>query len=165
MSADLHWLLLRKWNSFQHPGVKGGPTLSKEHGNLRNIHSHKYSGLSNHNSVSIFADKNGAITFTKLKKDVAPNKVRDARSSSTLRRTTGSRRANKIAAVETAGKGYRADLRQAAVARISALSRANARTAAPRKEFPAKTRGKKSVSGGSKAQSGKKEDDDVIELD
>ena len=34
-----------------------------------------------------------------------------ARSHSTLRRSTGARKANKIAAVETAGKGYRADLR------------------------------------------------------
>ena len=30
MSNDLQWLLVRKWNSFQHPGVKAGPTLSKE---------------------------------------------------------------------------------------------------------------------------------------
>jgi hypothetical protein len=39
-------------------------------------------------------------------------KVAGARSHTTLRRNTGARRANKIAAAETAGKGYRADLRQ-----------------------------------------------------
>ena len=46
MSTDLQWLLVRKWNSFQHRR-HNGPVFSKEKGNLMNIHSHKYSGLAN----------------------------------------------------------------------------------------------------------------------
>jgi hypothetical protein len=49
---------------------------------------------------------------------------------------------------------------QAAVARISALSRASARTAHPAKEYPTKTRGNKA-----KSASAKKDEEDVIELD
>ena len=51
---------------------------------------------------------------------------------------------------------------QAAVARMSALTRVQARAAHPRKEYPAKVRGKKAGKTGGGA---KKEDEDVIELD
>lgn len=66
-SSDLTWLLVKKWNSFQVKGVPEGPVFSKEpvsavdpyvpwynadeiesnQGNLRNLHSNKYSGLVN----------------------------------------------------------------------------------------------------------------------
>ncbi|WVR05484.1 hypothetical protein IAU60_002500 [Kwoniella sp. DSM 27419] len=161
MSADLQWLLIRKWNSFQ---VKGGqgPTFSKEKGNLLNRHSHKFSGLANSKVINIYANPEGAITITKVKADAKPNQVASARSHVTLRRSTGPRRANKIAAAETAGKGYRADLRQVAVARASALARSATRTANPPKAFPRKQRGNKKASAPTAA--GKKEED-VIELD
>lgn len=48
-------------------------------------------------------------------KCLTESQVAGARSHVTLRRGTGPRRANKIAAAETAGKGYRADLRQVSV--------------------------------------------------
>ncbi|WVQ69725.1 uncharacterized protein L199_007945 [Kwoniella botswanensis] len=160
MSADLQWLLVRKWNSFQ---VKGGhgPTFSKEKGNLLNKSSHKYSGLANSKVINIYANPEGGITVTKVKADAKPNQVASARSHVALRKSTGPRRANKIAAAETAGKGYRADLRQVAVARASALSRASKRSANPPKSFPPKQRGKKTQS----SASASKKEDDVIELD
>ncbi|WVQ99044.1 hypothetical protein IAU59_006176 [Kwoniella sp. CBS 9459] len=162
MSADLQWLLVRKWNSFQ---VKGGhgPTFSREKGNLLNRHSHKFSGLANSKVINIYANPEGGITVTKVKADAKPNQVASARTHVNLRRSTGPRRANKIAAAETAGKGYRADLRQVAVARASALARATTRTANPPKSYPKKQRGPKKAAA-SAAASGKKEDD-VIELD
>ncbi|ORY30020.1 ribosomal L28e protein family-domain-containing protein [Naematelia encephala] len=161
MSTDLQWLLIRKYNSFQHK-TANGPILSREKGNLLNLHSHKYSGLANSKVVSIYANPEGAITITKVKKDAKPNQVASARQHVTLRRSTGPRRANKIAAVETASKGYRADLRSAAVARISALSRVNARTANPPKTYPTKVRGSKASHFGFKAE---EKEEDVIELD
>ncbi|ODN75072.1 hypothetical protein L202_06290 [Cryptococcus amylolentus CBS 6039] len=110
MSADLTWLLIRNYNSFQ---VKGGhgPTFSREKGNLLNKSSQKYSGLANSKVVAVAASPNGGVTITKIKADAKPNQVASARSHVALKRSTGPRRANKIVAGETAGKGYRADLR------------------------------------------------------
>lgn len=78
-------------------------------GNLLNLHSGKYSGLANNKVVDISGNAEGAITVTKVKAN--GGKVASARQSTTLRRSTGPRRANKIAAVETAAKGFRPDLR------------------------------------------------------
>ncbi|WVQ78605.1 hypothetical protein IAT38_000691 [Cryptococcus sp. DSM 104549] len=160
MSSDLQWLLIRKWNSFQ---VKGGqgPVFSKEKGNLLNRHSHKFSGLANSKVVAIAPSAAGGITITKIKADAKPNQVVSARSHVALKRSTGPRRANKIAAAETAGKGYRADLRAYAVARASALLKAERLTANPPKGFPAKTRGNKPQA----APAAPKAEEDVIELD
>ncbi|KAI9637798.1 60s ribosomal protein [Dioszegia hungarica] len=163
MSGDLQWLLLRKNNSFI---VKGGhgPAFSREKGNLLNRHSHKYSGLTNAQGISMHPTKEGSILITKIKKDVSPHQVASARVPVTLRRGTTARRAAKIAAAETAGKGYRSDLRQAAVARASALVRAQRRSANVPKTRAPKLRGKKAR----KAAFGQKvgsEEEDVIELD
>ena len=81
-------------------------------GNLLNKHSHKYSGLANSKVINIYANAEGGISITKVKADAKPNQVASARSHVSLKRTTGPRRANKIAAAETAGKGYRSDLRK-----------------------------------------------------
>ena len=79
-------------------------------GNLVNLHSGKYSGLANNKVIDISAGPDGAITVTKVQAD--GGKVASTKRQSTLRRSTGPRRANKIAAVETAHKGFRPDLRQ-----------------------------------------------------
>ncbi|KAL7424312.1 hypothetical protein Q5752_001902 [Cryptotrichosporon argae] len=161
MSTDLQWLLIRKWNSFQHKSGNG-PVLSREKGNLVNLHSQKYSGLANAKVVSIHPSADASqIVIAKIKVGASPHQVASARSHTTLRRSTGPRRANKIAAAETAGKGYRPDLRQAAVARISALSRAQRRAANPPKSFAPKQRGKKAA----KASAGTTEKADAAELD
>jgi large subunit ribosomal protein L28e len=95
---------------------------------LLNLHSHKYSGLANAKVINIYGNTEGGISITTVKKDAKPTQVRSnllsfgiltdvlvqvagARSHVNLRRSTAARRANKIAAAETAGKGYRADLR------------------------------------------------------
>lgn len=101
-------------------GIEDGETEEKgsksrantSQGNLTNLHSHKYSGLANSKVVSIYGNHDGGISITKIKADANPHQVAGARSHTTLRRSTGARRANKIAAAETAGKGYRPDLRQ-----------------------------------------------------
>jgi large subunit ribosomal protein L28e len=59
--------------------------------------------------LDISANAEGAISVTKVTAN--GGKVASARKSTTLRRSTGPRRANKIAAVESAAKGFRADLR------------------------------------------------------
>ncbi|KAG9094645.1 hypothetical protein FRC06_010613 [Ceratobasidium sp. 370] len=52
MSIDLQWYLLRKNNAFVVKRVPEGPIFSKEPGNLKNIHSRKYSGLIGDKAIS-----------------------------------------------------------------------------------------------------------------
>ncbi|KAF9068009.1 ribosomal protein L28e [Rhodocollybia butyracea] len=128
MSNDLQWLLLRKSNSYM---VKAhhGPIFSKEPGNLLGLHSHKYSGLANSKTID--------VTDTKA----SPTAVSSARSTSTIRPRSGSRRALGIAST-SAKRGYRPDLRKAVLARTAALISAQKE---PKAAPPRKLRGKKAA--------------------
>ncbi|TFY82426.1 hypothetical protein EWM64_g1585 [Hericium alpestre] len=138
MSSDLEWLLLRKNNSFTVKRVPEGPTFTKEPGNLRNIHSHKYSGLANQKTIDVRPTPQG-IAITHRKKNASPRAVRSARKTTVISSRTGPRRAFGIGA-SLAKRGYRPDLRSAAVARVSALIAAQKE---PGEEPPKKLRGKK----------------------
>jgi len=120
MSSDLQWLLLRNYNSFVVKRVPEGPVFSREPGNLRNLHSHKYSGLTNEKTIDISESSEGTIQITTRKTKVAPTAVRPAFAKSTIRPRSGPRRAQGIVA-QIAKRGYRPDLRAAALARVSAL--------------------------------------------
>jgi len=137
MSADLQWLLLRKNNSHIVKRAPG-PTFSKEPGNLRNLHSYKYSGLANQKTIHV-TESDGTIKIVTRKSKASPNAVASAYASSTVRARSGSRRALGVAA-GTAKRGYRPDLRTAALARVSALAAAQKE---PKPTPPRKTRGKK----------------------
>ncbi|KAJ7696809.1 ribosomal L28e protein family-domain-containing protein [Mycena rosella] len=121
MSTDLQWLLVRDNNSFM---VKRGPSVgrifSKESGNLRNIHSEKFSGLANSKTVHIVDSANG-IQIVSRKQKATPFAVSGASSTGVIRSRTGSRRALGIVAVTASKKAGRPDLRTAALARVSAL--------------------------------------------
>ncbi|KAL4070378.1 ribosomal L28e/Mak16 [Scleroderma citrinum] len=140
MSSDLQWLLLRNNNSFL---VKRGPegrAFSSEPGNLRNLHSFKFSGLANTKTIDI-KDSGSGIQITTRKSKASPHAVRSARSTLTIRNRSGTRRALGVTAGLTK-RGYRPDLRTAALARTSAL------IAAQKEKKPAppkKVRGKKAV--------------------
>ncbi|EKM84299.1 hypothetical protein AGABI1DRAFT_81985 [Agaricus bisporus var. burnettii JB137-S8] len=136
MSADLQWLLLRKNNSHI---VKRGPIFSKEPGNLRNIHSFKYSGFANAKTIDV-SDSNGAIRITTRKVNASPHAVAAAATVAPIRARSGGRRALGVGA-SVAKRGYRPDLRAAVLARISALM---ATQKEPKASPPRKTRGKKS---------------------
>ncbi|KAF5382887.1 hypothetical protein D9757_006351 [Collybiopsis confluens] len=110
MSDDLQWLLLRKSNSYMVKGLPEGPIFSKEPGNLLNIHSHKYSGLANSKTIDV-SDANGKITITTRKTKVSPTSVASARSTTSVRSRSGTRRALGVASA-TAKRGYRPDLRK-----------------------------------------------------
>ncbi|CAL1694845.1 unnamed protein product [Somion occarium] len=115
MSSDLQWLLLRNNNAFIVKRVEEGPIFSKEPGNLTNLHSFKYSGLANSKTIDVQQTPSG-IQIATAKKGASPHAL--------------------------AKRGYRPDLRQAAIARVSAL-------AATQKEKkpspPKKLRGKKAL--------------------
>ncbi|KIY51966.1 ribosomal protein L28e [Fistulina hepatica ATCC 64428] len=140
MSTDLQWLLIRNYNSFMVKKVPEGPIFSKEPGNLVNLHSHKYSGLANSKTIDI-ADSPNGIAITTRKKKTLSNAVAGARASHTIRARSGPRRSFGIAA-SYAKKGYRPDLRAAAVARTSALLSAQKE---PKPLPPKKVRGRKAI--------------------
>jgi len=138
MSNDLQWLLLRKNNSFVVKRVPEGPLFSKEPGNLRNLHSFKFSGLANAKTIHVQNSSSGIQIITN-KKSATPAQVKSARATTVIRRRSGGRRALGITA-GLARRGYRPDLRTAALARVSALI-ASRKTPKP---TPAKkVRGKK----------------------
>ncbi|KAF9055816.1 ribosomal L28e/Mak16 [Panaeolus papilionaceus] len=138
MSTDLQWLLLRNNNSFIVKRVPEGPVFSKEPGNLRNLNSHKFSGLANSKTIHV-AEEAGAVKIYTRKTKASPHAVKSAYAVSSLRPRSGGRRALGVAA-GPAKRGYRPDLRTATLARVSAL-------VASQKEHkpspPKKVRGKK----------------------
>ncbi|KAI0801368.1 ribosomal protein L28e [Fomes fomentarius] len=138
MSSDLQWLLLRNNNAFIVKRLQEGPILSKEPGNLTNIHSFKYSGLANEKTITVKDTESGIQLITR-KKGATPTSVRPGVATSTVRPRSGGRRAAGVTA-KLAKRGYRPDLRAAALARVSALIAAKKeKKAAP----PKKVRGKK----------------------
>ncbi|KAG8792794.1 hypothetical protein FRC12_004816 [Ceratobasidium sp. 428] len=138
MSVDLQWYLLRKNNAFIVKRVPEGPIFSKEPGNIKNIHSRKYSGLIGDQSLHIAHDGNG-ISLTSRKPKSSLHDHGKGTHKSTIRPRSGPRRAHGVVASQ-ARNGYRADLRTAALQRVTALIRAQQeKKAAPEK----KLRGKK----------------------
>ncbi|KAF8515824.1 ribosomal L28e protein family-domain-containing protein [Hysterangium stoloniferum] len=119
MSTDLQWLLIRKSNSYLVDRVPEGPVFSREPGNLRNIHSHKYSGVANSKTIAI-QDTPTGVQITTRKPKASPHQVRGAAHKISIRGNSGNRRAVGIVA-GLAKRGYRPDLRAAAVARVSTL--------------------------------------------
>ncbi|KAF6748422.1 ribosomal L28e/Mak16 [Ephemerocybe angulata] len=141
MSSDLQWLLLRSNSSFIVKRVVEGPVFNKEPGNLRNLNSFKFSGLANPKTIDVAATPAG-ITITTRKPNASPNAVAPASAKTVIRPRSGGRRALGVAA-SVAKKGYRPDLRTAALARVSALAAAQKE---PKASPPKKTRGKKAKS-------------------
>jgi large subunit ribosomal protein L28e len=113
MSNDLTWLLLRKNNSFIVKRVPEGPVFSKEPGNLRNLHSAKFSGLVNDKTIHVHDTGNG-IQLRSRKSKNGPHTVAKAHHDSTIRPRSGGRRAIGIAS-SFARRGYRPDLRTVSV--------------------------------------------------
>ncbi|KIJ66617.1 hypothetical protein HYDPIDRAFT_174650 [Hydnomerulius pinastri MD-312] len=140
MSSDLQWLLVRKYSSFLVKKVPEGPIFSTEPGNLRNLHSHKYSGLANTKTIDI-KDSGAGIQITTRKSKASPQAVRPARTTLTIRNRSGGRRALGVVA-GLAKKGYRPDLRAAALGRTSALIVAQKEK---KPTPPKKVRGKKAT--------------------
>ncbi|TFL06558.1 ribosomal L28e protein family-domain-containing protein [Pterulicium gracile] len=140
MSNDLTWLLLRNNNSFLVKRVPEGPVFSKEPGNLRNLHSAKYSGLVNNKTIDVSQLPNGAIQVKSRKAKTTPHTIAKAHHTTTIRPRSGGRRALGITS-SFARRGYRPDLRTAALSRVSALQRAQREPKAPHAR---KTRGNKS---------------------
>ncbi|KXN85777.1 60S ribosomal protein L28 [Leucoagaricus sp. SymC.cos] len=138
MSTDLQWLLVRQNSSHIVKRLPEGAVFSKEPGNLRNLHSHKYSGLANSKTIDV-SESNGSVRIVTRKVKASPHVVASAYATTPIRAKSGGRRAAGIAA-GFAKRGYRPDLRAAVVARVSTLV---ASQKEPKPAPPKKVRGKK----------------------
>ncbi|KUI60767.1 putative 60S ribosomal protein L28e [Cytospora mali] len=121
VSSDLIWEIVRNNNSFLvKRNEAGGVQLSRDPLNLANKNSRKHAGFINEKAVGITADGEKGVQVTSKKASVVHQPAKAG-----VKRTFGShnRKTYKNIANATAKSGYRPDLREAAVARASAIRR------------------------------------------
>lgn len=112
-SSELVWQCIRGGNSFMRKNPCGdGIVMSAEPGNLAGKHSYKHSGIANKANVGL-TEENGAILLTK-------GKIKKSGKSKTVFKKDA-RRVMKGVTKEVTG--YRSDLADIAVRRVSALAK------------------------------------------
>ncbi|OOF91072.1 hypothetical protein ASPCADRAFT_211344 [Aspergillus carbonarius ITEM 5010] len=132
VSSDLIWQLTRTQNAFlvkRNSG--GGSQFSRDPLNLENKHSFKYAGYANTKAVGVQATENGGVVVIS-KKPSNPQQPAKNVVSVTYGPNASTRKIYKGVADKTAKNGYRADVRENAVARVSAIRRSQK----PKKETP-----------------------------
>ncbi|CAG8901907.1 unnamed protein product [Penicillium egyptiacum] len=136
---DLVWQITRNQNAFLvNRNSGGGFQFSRDPLNLLNKHSYKYAGYANNKAIGVQATENGVAVTTK--KPSNPQQPGQNLVTVTYGPRTSNRKIYKGVAEKTAKNNYRADLRQDAVARVSAVRRSQL----PKKDTPAqKPRGAK----------------------
>ncbi|KAL2809019.1 ribosomal L28e protein family-domain-containing protein [Aspergillus granulosus] len=133
VSSDLIWQLTRNQNAYlvkRNSG--GGVQFSRDPLNVLNKHSFKYAGYSNTKAIGVQATENGIIAITK--KPGTAQKPAQSLATVAYGPSASNRKIYKGVADRTAKNGYRADLREQAVARVSALRRAQK----PKRDTPAR---------------------------
>ncbi|EFX00650.1 60S ribosomal protein l28 [Grosmannia clavigera kw1407] len=123
VSADLVWEIVRPQNAFLVKRITGGGAhFSRDPLNLTNEHSRKYAGFVNDKAVGVIAGAEGGVqVITKTK---AQNKPAKSQVVSVQGANKSARKTYRSIAGAVAKSGYRADLRAAAIARASAILRA-----------------------------------------
>ncbi|KAI1212989.1 60S ribosomal protein L28 [Annulohypoxylon truncatum] len=121
ISADLVWEISRSNNSYL---VKrkdaGGVQFSRDPLNLVNKNSRKYAGFVNDKAIGVQPAEKGGIKVITKKESAS---LKPAKSTTEVTHSGGqpTRKIYKAVANKAAASGYRADLREAAVARVSAI--------------------------------------------
>ncbi|KAJ5279892.1 hypothetical protein N7478_005264 [Penicillium angulare] len=134
VSNDLVWQITRNQNSYLvRRNAGGGSQFSRDPLNLQNKHSFKYAGYANNKAIGVQSDENGGVTVT-TKKAGTPQQPGKTFVTVNYGPKTSTRKIYKGVADQTAQNGYRADLREEAVARVSAVRRSQQ----PKKDTPAK---------------------------
>ncbi|KAI0195027.1 ribosomal L28e family protein [Astrocystis sublimbata] len=120
-SADLIWEIVRSNNSFLvKRKASGGVQFSRDTLNLTNKHSRKYAGFVNDKAIGVVPGEKNGVKVVSKKADAAQQPAKSLTETS----YSGGKSARKTyvaVANQTAKNGYRPDLRQAAVARASAI--------------------------------------------
>ncbi|KAI1117122.1 ribosomal L28e family protein [Nemania sp. NC0429] len=121
VSSDLVWEIVRGNNSFL---VKrkagGGVQLSRDPLNLTNKNSRKWAGFVNDKAIGVVPAEKGGVTVLS-KKPSASHQPAKGITQTTYNGGKSTRKTYVAVANQAAKHGYRADLREAAVARASAL--------------------------------------------
>ncbi|MCJ1337078.1 hypothetical protein MMC09_002357 [Bachmanniomyces sp. S44760] len=134
VSADLIWECTRFNTAYLvNRKTGGGAQFSRDPLNLVNKHSRKYDGYVNDKAVGIHAAERGGVTLI-TKKTKHHNRPAANKHEVTFRGDRSGPKTYKGIVNYTAKQGYRADLRQEAVARASALRLASR----PKKDTPEK---------------------------
>ncbi|GAB7323084.1 hypothetical protein MBLNU13_g05595t1 [Cladosporium sp. NU13] len=121
LSSDLVWQISRTNNAFlTKRKAAGGVQFSRDPLNLTNKHSRKWAGYVNEQAIGINADSPNTIGLT-TKLPSRANKPAKSQQTSSFSANTPGRKIYKSVVNTTAKRGYRADLRAAAVARASAV--------------------------------------------
>mmetsp|Transcript_20395 Transcript_20395/g.44289 ORF Transcript_20395/g.44289 Transcript_20395/m.44289 type:complete len:148 (+) Transcript_20395:67-510(+) len=141
VAADsLVWELVKNNNSFMrkkngHTSRSGSIRFSVERGNLMSRSTYKYSGLANSKTVDISAtDDNRASLTIKTKK--ASTSGKSGKASIALNKSF--RRTEKTILSQATDSFYRPDLKNAALAKYSAVYRSNRRAKGVKKPVPVK---------------------------
>ncbi|KAJ5545345.1 Ribosomal protein L28e [Penicillium sp. DV-2018c] len=125
ISNDLVWQITRRQNAFLvNRNSGGGSQFSRDPLNLLNKHSFK--------AIGVQGTENGVAVITK--KPSNPHQPAQNLVTVTYGPSSSNRKIYKGVADKTAKHGYRADLREEAVARVSAVRRSQL----PKKDAPAK---------------------------
>ncbi|KAK4123897.1 ribosomal protein L28e [Parathielavia appendiculata] len=123
VSADLIWEVSRTYNSFLVKRKSGGaPQFSRDPLNLKNLHSRKFAGFANDKALGVIPNEKGGVQVIS-KKPASANKPASGLYTVTYGGNKTSRKTYKAVANQVAKNGYRPDLRQAAIARASAIRR------------------------------------------
>ncbi|KAL7945733.1 ribosomal L28e protein family domain-containing protein [Trichoderma barbatum] len=125
ISSDLIWEVVRSNNSYLHKtgaARNGGIQLSRDPLNLTNKHSRKYAGFVNEKAVGIAAGEKGGVVVTSKKAAAAAQPAKSV-ATTTIGGGKSTRKTYKAVASQVAKSGYRADLRVAAIERVSAIRR------------------------------------------
>ncbi|KAJ5752347.1 hypothetical protein N7520_009264 [Penicillium odoratum] len=134
VSNDLIWQITRNQNAYLvRRNCGGGSQFSRDPLNLVNKHSFKYAGFVNNKAIGVQAAENGGVTVI-TKKAANPQQPGKTEVVVNYGPKTSTRKIYKGVAAKTAQNGYRADIREEAVARVSAIRRSQK----PKKETPAK---------------------------
>jgi large subunit ribosomal protein L28e len=139
ISSDLIWEIVRNNNSFLVKSKQnGGVQFSRDPLNLYNKNTRKHAGFVNEKAIGVVAGEKGFTVITKKPADAS--KPKSAFIKSEHSGAKSSRKGYRSVANQTAKNSYRADLREAAVQRVSAVRRSQLPV---KPESERKLRGKK----------------------
>ncbi|KAE8144550.1 ribosomal L28e protein family-domain-containing protein [Aspergillus avenaceus] len=123
VSSDLVWQITRTQNAFlvkRNSG--GGSQFSRDPLNVQNKHSFKYAGYANTKAVGVQPTENGGVVVV-TKKPSNPQQPAKNVVSVSYGPNASTRKIYKGVADRTAKYNYRADIREGAVSRVSAIRR------------------------------------------
>lgn len=147
VSSDLIWEIVRSNNAYLVKRKEsGGIQFSRDPLNLTNVHSRKYAGFVNEKAVGVQpGEKNGVKVISKK----ASASQKPAKSTTEVTHSGGqsTRKIYKTVANQTAQSGYRPDLREAAVARVSAVRKSQKDPKPTPEKKPRGAKAKKAAAG------------------